>query len=181
MKALVVYYSETGNTEKIARAIREEISGKTEVHIRKIHEIAPDSLNDYDLVFLGSPCHSTDLAEPVKKFLDAMPKSPRFKLAGFFTHSVPHPESHMVTQKEFEAWAGKCITSFQRACKEKDIDFKGWYSCQGVPSPPVQQFIRNVIKSDTLWEEYIKEAEKHPSPEDLSKAQEFSKKVLANF
>ncbi|MFQ6094714.1 MAG: flavodoxin family protein [Candidatus Bathyarchaeia archaeon] len=181
MKVLVVYYSETGNTEKVARAIHQEVSEKTEAHLKKLHEITPEILNDYDLVFLGSPCHSTDLAEPVKRFLDAVHKSPRLKLAGFFTHSVPSPESDMGNQKEFETWTGKCIASFQKACKEKGINFKGWYSCQGVPSLPIQQFIRNyIVKSDDLWDEYIREAAKHPSSEDLSKAREFARKVLSN-
>jgi len=182
MKVLIVYYSETGNTEKVAKAIHQEISKKTEAHLKKLHEITPDILNDYDLVFLGSPCHSADLAKPVKRLLDTVQRAPKFKLAGFFTHSVPSPQSRMGNQKDFETWAGKCIASFQKACKEKEIDFKGWYSCQGIPSLPIQQFIRhNIIKSEDLWKEYIKEAAKHPSPEDLSKAREFAQKVLSNF
>lgn len=182
MKVLIVYYSETGNTEKVAKAIYQEISEKTETHLKKLHEVTPDILNNYDLIFLGSPCHSADLAKPVKRFLDAMPKSPKFKLAGFFTHAVPSPQSGMVDQKLFETWTGKCITSFQSACEEKGIDFKGWYSCQGVPSLPVQHFIRNnIVKSPDLWNEYIKEAEKHPSSEDLSKAREFARKVLSSL
>ena len=88
MKVLVAYYSETGNTEKIAKAIYEEASKKHEAHLKRIQDITADTLNNYDLVFLGSACHSSDLAVPVKKLLKALPESPKFKLAGFFTHST---------------------------------------------------------------------------------------------
>lgn len=87
LKVLVGYYSETGNTEKIAKTIYEESSKEHDAHLKRINDINADMLNDYDLVFLGSACHSSDLAPPVKEILKALPKSPKFKLAGFFTHS----------------------------------------------------------------------------------------------
>ena len=66
MKVLVAYYSETGNTEKIAGAIYGEVSKEHEVHLKKIKEVTVDTLNDYDLVFLGSACHSTDFGSSKK-------------------------------------------------------------------------------------------------------------------
>ena len=174
MKVLVAYYSETGNTEKIARAIYEEVSKEHEVHLKKIKEVTVDTLNDYDLVFLGSACHSTDLAAPVKRMLDAIPHSPRFKLAGFFTHAT--------SSEGFKRWASKCILSFQKTSKEKKIDFEGYYNCQGVPSPPIQEFIkREVITSAGEWEEYFEEVRKHPSIEDLQKVKEFAREVLSRM
>ena len=82
---LVAYYSETGNTEKIAKAIYGEASREHEAHLTRVKDISAETLNDYDLVFLGSACHSSDLAAPVKKLLKELPESPKFKLAGFFT------------------------------------------------------------------------------------------------
>jgi len=174
LKVLVAYYSETGNTEKIARAIYEEVSKDHEAHLKKIKEVTVDTLNDYDLVFLGSACHSTDLAAPVKRMLDAIPHSPRFKLAGFFTHAT--------SSGGFKRWASKCILSFQKTSKEKKINFEGYYNCQGVPSPPIQEFIkREVITSAGEWEEYFEEVRKHPSIEDLQKAKEFAQEVLSRM
>lgn len=174
MKVLVAYYSETGNTEKIAGAIYGEVSKEHEVYLKKIKEVTVDTLNDYDLVFLGSACHSTDLAAPVKRMLDAIPHSPRFKLAGFFTHAT--------SSGGFKRWASKCILSFQKTSKEKKIDFEGYYNCQGVPSPPIQEFIkREVITSAGEWEEYFEEVRKHPSIEDLQKVKEFAREVLSRM
>ena len=180
LKVLVAYYSETGNTEKIAKTIYEEASKEHEAHLKRIKDINADTLNDYDLVFLGSACHSADLAAPVKKILKALPKSPKFKLAGFFTHSTLTPEQNEHGQALFDEWASKCIDSFESVSEEKRIDFRGYYHCQGAPSLPIQAFIRSEItKSDDEWETYIREARKHPSQEDLEKASDFARKIMS--
>ncbi|MFB0523521.1 MAG: flavodoxin family protein [Candidatus Bathyarchaeia archaeon] len=180
MRVLVAYYSETGNTEKIAKAIYEEASKDHEAHLKKIEEITADTLNNYDVVFLGSPCHSADLAAPVKRILDTIPKSPQFKLAGFFTHSTFSPDDRFERASElFNRWAGKCIVSFENVSEEKQIDFKGYYNCQGAPSPPIEEFIKREVLSTDEWEEYIEELRKRPSPEDVQKAKEFAREVLS--
>ena len=172
MKILVAYYSETGNTEKIARAIHEEAAKEHEAHLKRVNRVATNDLSNYDLVFLGSPCHSTDLAAPVKTILDAIPHSPKFKLAGFFTHAT--------SSGGFNRWASKCILSFEKTSKEKKIDFEGYYNCQGAPSPPVQEFIkREVFTSAGAWDDYFEEVRKHPTPEDLQKAKEFAREILS--
>ena len=44
MKVLIAYYSETGNTAQVARAIGEKIQSQGyEVHLRDLGEIAPDT------------------------------------------------------------------------------------------------------------------------------------------
>ena len=183
MKVLVAYYSETGNTEKIAKTIYEEASKKHEAYMKRIKDISVDTLNDYDLVFLGSACHSSDLAAPVKKILWTLPESSKFKLAGFFTHSTWTPEQCEYSPRAkalFDKWASKCIDSFKSVSKEKRIDFRGYYYCQGKPSLPIQVFIRTeIIRSSDEWEPYIQEAQKHPSQEDLEKASDFARKIIS--
>lgn len=180
MKILVVYYSETGNTEKVARAICEEASREHEADLKTVEEITADGFGNYDLVFLGSACHSADLARPVKRILNAIPKSPRFKLAGFFTHATYTLGGSKGQNILFNRWASKCVTSFQEVSKEKQIDFRGYFDCQGAPSPPIQEFIRReIVTSPDAWEEYIKEVMKHPTPNDLQKAKEFATRMLS--
>jgi len=172
MRVLVAYYSETGNTKKVARAICEEVSKEHEASLKRVSEITVGDLNDYEVVFLGSACHSTDLAAPVKRILDAIPHAPKFKLAGFFTHAT--------SPGGFHRWASNCISSFQETSREKNVDFRGYYNCQGVPSPPIQEFIkREAIASADKYETYFEEVRKHPSPEDLQKAKEFARDVLS--
>jgi len=180
LKVLIAYYSETGNTEKVARAIRDEVSNEHEAHLKKIEEITADKLKNYDLIFLGSACHSTDLAAPVKRILEGLPRSPDFKLAGFFTHStIPPDESYGSASEMYERWAGKCSTSFEKASKEKRIEFKGYFHCMGAPSPEIERFIRrSILTSADEWEVYIDEVRKHPTTEDLQRAKEFAREVL---
>ena len=171
MKVLVAYYSETGNTAKVAKAIFEEVLKDHEANLEKIEAVTVDALYNYDLVFLGSACHSADLAVPARKLLKAIPHSPKFKLAGFFTHAA--------SSGGFTRWASKCISSFQETSEEKRVDFKGYYNCQGAPSPPIQEFIRReVIPSVADWEEYFQEVMKHPTTEDLHNARRFARDVL---
>jgi len=58
LRAVVIYTSQTGNTEKIAYAIRrgiEQILGKCDIFNMK--EINPRRLYEYDLIGIGSPVH----------------------------------------------------------------------------------------------------------------------------
>jgi flavodoxin len=71
LKILVSFFSQTGNTEKVANAIYEEALSKGhDTQLKKIKDVSTESLADFDLVFLGSAVHGADIARPVKKFLD---------------------------------------------------------------------------------------------------------------
>ncbi len=180
MKILIAYYSETGNTAQVARAIGEEVASQGhEVTLREVGAVTADTLNAYDLVFLGSACHDADLARPVKQILDEIPASPSFKLAGFATHSSLLPEGGDRERELYERWASGCPRSFHQASQEKEISFLGYFGCQGAPSPPIEQFIHSRILTDEdEWAVYVDEARKHPNEGDLRKAKEFAQKVM---
>jgi flavodoxin len=189
MKILVAYYSETGNTAKVAQTIGESLV--TRGHEADLvaladtvppGEIAPEMLDAYDLVILGSACHDADLAKPAKRFLERIPDAPRFKLAGFVTHASYTPEEGDTEQKAYQVWASRCALSFRQAGQEKEFDFLGCYGCQGAPSPPIEQFIHsNIISDEEGWQEYIEEVRKHPNERDLYRAREFAEQILARF
>ena len=181
MNILIACFSQTGNTAKVARAIYEAVSSRGhEVYLREIGEVTAESLSDYDLVYLGSTCHDTDLARPVKRLVEDVGESPAFKLAGFVTHATQMPEDGERARELYERWAGNCIRSFRRVSEEKQIEFLGYFHCQGVPSPPIEAFIHNtIVTDDGEWETYIAEVRAHPNKEDLQKAGEFARQVLA--
>jgi flavodoxin len=189
MKILVTYYSETGNTAKIAEDIDKElVAAGHKVDLMAIAgaaepgAIAPDTLSAYDLVFLGSACHDADLAKPVKAFLEGVPPSPAFKLAGFVTHASYTPEGGDRQQEVHERWASRCALSFRQASQDKGFDFVGYFGCQGAPSPPIEQFIRNtIVTEEAEWQEYIHEVRNHPDEDDLRDAREFARGVLAQL
>jgi flavodoxin I len=181
MKILITHFSQTGNTAKVARAVYEAVSSRGhEVDLREINEVTVESLNEYDLIYLGSACHDTDLAKPVKRLLERIGGSPPFKLAGFVTHATQMPEESEGARELYERWAGNCIQTFHRVSEEKQIAFLGYCHCQGAPSPPIETFIHNTILTDDgQWETYIGEVREHPNKEDLQEAKEFARQVLA--
>lgn len=64
MKALVLYDSQFGNTEKIAQAIGDAIGARAETTLLRAAEATPQALSGYDLLVVGSPTqrfHATEL------------------------------------------------------------------------------------------------------------------------
>src|SRR3972149_5110739 len=86
-KALIVYYSRTGSTEKMAEFIAEGIrfSGNQAV-LKKTSEIKNAAeLNGYDGYIFGSPTYNLTIAEPMKTFLFLAEKAElKGRLAGAF-------------------------------------------------------------------------------------------------
>ena len=96
-KVLILYFSLTGNTEKMAEYIAEGVrfSGNQAV-TRKVSDIKQaNELNGYDGYIFGSPTYHRDMAEPMKTFLFLAKKANlEGKLAGAFgsyTHSGDAP------------------------------------------------------------------------------------------
>jgi flavodoxin len=71
MKALIVYDSLYGNTEKIAQAIGGGIGG--EVKVVKVGEANPAELGSYDLLIIGSPTQGGRHTVATKAFLGKIP------------------------------------------------------------------------------------------------------------
>jgi flavodoxin len=97
MKVLIVYFSLSGKTAKMAEYIAEGIrfSGQP-VEVKKTTDIkSANDLVDYDGYIFGSPTYHRDMAEPMKTFLFLANKAElEGKLAGAFgsyTHSGDAP------------------------------------------------------------------------------------------
>lgn len=81
-KALIIYYSETGNTEKVAIAINQGLRrAGLEPTIKKVSEALDENYFNYDLVCLGSPVYHAlpppALMKLIHKNFDRFRKSPR--------------------------------------------------------------------------------------------------------
>ena len=71
-KALIVYWSKTGNTEKVANAIKQGLeAAEVQVTMKKQAEAGDVDYFDYDLVCVGSPSYAFHPPEPMAKFLNA--------------------------------------------------------------------------------------------------------------
>jgi multimeric flavodoxin WrbA len=109
--------------------------------IKHTNDLAVEELTDYDLVFFGSACHDSDLSAPLKEVLERIAPFPPFSLAGFITHAATMPEGGEWQQTMNDLWTGKCAGSFERVCREKEINWYGYFGCQGAPTPPIEDFI----------------------------------------
>ncbi len=69
MKAIVIYDSQFGNTEKIAQAIRDALSDTAETRLMRASSVAPRDLMAADLLVVGSPTQRFHAIEPVDRFL----------------------------------------------------------------------------------------------------------------
>lgn len=180
MRVLVAYHTQTGNTRRIAEAIRCELESLGhDVAFKNVRTLKPKGLAGCEVIFLGSPCHSSDLAKPVKNLLERMETSPGAKLAGFVTHSTYTPDGGDRKRELYERWAGKCASTFEQGCAAKGLAWSGYFSCQGAPSKLIEIFIRRaVIKDPDEWPGYIAETRKHPDAQDEARARAFARGVI---
>ena len=73
MKALVVYDSQFGNTEKIAQAIGSGLSSQEQVSVKKVDNITSDDLINVDVIIVGCPTQRLSATPLMKQWLDSLP------------------------------------------------------------------------------------------------------------
>ena len=179
MKILIIYYSKTGNTKQLGKVIQEVTSIDHNSTILPLKKVSLEILNDYNLLFIGAPCHHSTLAKPMLKFLKTLPNSPSFKFAGFYTHSTTLSEGTERNKQLFEEWAGKCHLVFEKTAKDKNIEFLGDFNCQGSASFLIEKFIHAKIVTDKKeWIPYKEEMKKHPTQADLDDVRQFAQNIL---
>lgn len=180
MRILVSYYSETGNTQAIAEAVRDElVSLGHDAAFERINDLGTGGLNGYDMVFVGSACHSSDVARPVKAALAALQPTAGLKLAGFVTHSTTLPDGGARARELYETWAAASPKTFERVCREKGITWCGYFSCQGKPSAPIEAMIEREILTDPAeWQTYVAEVRQHPNEADKAKARAWARAMV---
>ncbi len=71
-KAAVLYWSHTGNTEKVALSIHKGLgAGGFEALIKKVQEAGDVDFFDYDLICFGAPSYNWHLPKPADDYLKA--------------------------------------------------------------------------------------------------------------
>ena len=105
MKAAIIYWSKTGNTEKVALAIRDGLEAAgVEVSLKRAEEAQEIDFYDYNLVCIGFPSYQWHPPEPMDRFLKSklgeyrkqgrvrigVPEVPGKNALIFCTYSGPH-------------------------------------------------------------------------------------------
>jgi flavorubredoxin len=69
-KILIFYYSRTGNTEKMAKAIAEGARSAANVEVDLDYHVEADELANFDAVLVGAPTYHHEMPMDVKKLFE---------------------------------------------------------------------------------------------------------------
>jgi Fe-S-cluster-containing hydrogenase component 2/flavodoxin len=116
MKGIVIYYSATGSTAKIAKAMHRGMKEVMECDIASIKKAGPKSLTQYDVIALGAPIWYFREPANVRLFIYTLP-NPDGKLCipfcthgasptGFFWSMVPMLRKKGLTIIGYNSWYG---------------------------------------------------------------------------
>ncbi len=92
-------------------------------------------------------------------------------MAGFITHMAPaYPDQDMEAFTE----------PIEVACKEKGIEYKGCFDCQGYLADAMHAPVQKMLKmDDEQWSGMVKAMTGRPNEEDVVNAKAYVKEVLA--
>lgn len=127
MKTIVIYFSQTGSTQKIAEAIHKGITAAGfQCDIARMKDVSPEKLVKYDLIGLGSPVFSYREPLNVNLFVKRMPSLKGKHCFMFCTHGTVLG-AYFNSLGGVLAKKGLAIVGFQ--------DWFGSVPMQPVPSP----------------------------------------------
>ncbi|MGD8961395.1 MAG: flavodoxin family protein [Desulfobacterales bacterium] len=160
MKTLVAYYSESGNTEKLAQAIYEGLK-VTDNEIKKISDAI--HFEDYDVIFVGFPVHGSSVPAKVEKCLKRIPQGKN--LAIFGTHGSLRGGPLAISAFHY------AITLAPKA------RVMGTFGCRGqVKASLLDKLINN--PEYRFWALEAQSAEGHPDEADLADGKQFAQLML---
>ena len=94
-KALVLWYSQTGQTSRYARLIGCILKDNgLEVDVRDMQEFYKNSLTNYDLIVVGTPTFYYDTPVNVRDWLETIPAIPGTPVAAFVSFGGPEGNQH---------------------------------------------------------------------------------------
>jgi flavodoxin I len=162
MKALVTYYSATGNTEKVARAIYDTIHFAKE--LKPVHEV--QDAKGFDIIFYGFPVRSHSVPAKAATFIKDLQEGQ--KIAFFSTHGSLR--GGPLPKQAFEH-------AISLASKAKVL---GHFGCRGKVDQALIDSLIKQIEHQT-WAEEAMGAVNHPDEHDLEDAKQFTLEILAKI
>ncbi len=160
MNILVAYYSETGNTLKVAEAIFAGLK-HTQKKLLPIDQVA--DLGKYDLIFCGFPVQHHSVPAKMIHFLQGLPRGK--KLALFATHGSLRGGEKAVAA----FYAALSLTSGQTIL--------GTFGCRGQVKPQLLDKWMDQLH-ERSWALEALSANGHPDFSDLEDARSFAELML---
>ncbi len=160
MKVLVTYFSETGNTEKVAKAVFEAVES-SEKNILPVKEVT--EVGGYDVIFVGFPVHSHNVPAKVEAFAKKLPDGQ--KVAYFATHG---------SMRGGEL----AVTAFYHALNiAKNAVVLGTFGCRGKVKQKIIDGLMEKIEHQG-WAKEAQGAVGHPDQADLEDARDWAKSMI---
>jgi flavodoxin I len=129
LKVIVLYYSKTGNTEKMAKAVVEGVRNVQGVDVELKYQSTPEELASADAIIIGTPTYHHDTQISMKKlFEEAATKDVDLKgkigaAFGSYGWSGEAPRLILeIMEKRFEMEGLKPPLLVKYTPKEKDLD-----------------------------------------------------------
>ena len=72
MKVLIVYDSQFGNTEKVAKAIAVALGLKEDIHVLRVNTVKAEDTKGLDILIVGSPIHAWGPTKSIKSFMKSL-------------------------------------------------------------------------------------------------------------
>lgn len=156
MKALIVYESYFGNTEKVAKEIYNKISEKIEVKIVNADEVNTENIENADLLIIGSPTRAFHQTQKITKFLKILNK---------------------------ENLKGKRIAVFDTRADMEKVDskfLKFMVKHFGYAVDSIVKKVKGKSGNTVIMEEwfYVKESEGPLFEGEIEKAQKWAEKII---
>ncbi len=162
MKVLVAYYSETGNTKKLAQAIYDSLVVDKE--IKPVEEVK--NTDGYSLVFYGFPVHAHSVPVKAMNFITRLPQGQ--KVAFFSTHGSQR--GGMLPKQAFEHAASLAVKA----------NILGHFGCRGqVKSELIDALIKGL--EHKAWAEEAQSASGHPDEHDLTDVKKFATQIISEL
>ena len=160
MKALVTYFSQTGNTEKVARAIYDGIE-TAEKDFAPVADVR--DAGSYDVVFCGFPVQAHSVPPVVEGFLKGLPDGT--KVALFATHGSLRG-GELAVQAFYHA-----ITI------SRGLKILGTFGCRGKVRQSVVDAMMKKLEN-MAWASEAQSAAGHPDRADLEDAAGFARTMI---
>jgi flavodoxin len=162
MRYAVLYHSETGNTEKIAKQIYAAIDS---VEKQLINLNTDSVIPQADLYFIGFPIHKKNCS---MKVVDALEQIENGKIAFFATSGMKPTEKYKEKLEEaLNIWL------------PDNVEYLGMFLCQGRTTEQQKaEFYRSNPEYKDKIMEMLEAGNSHPNREDLTNAVHFAKKYV---
>jgi flavodoxin len=165
MRTLVTYFTQSGNTKKVADAIFGVIEGEKE--IKPIEDV--DAVEGYDLIFVGSPMHGFGLNENVKAFVEKNGKGKNIAL--FVTHASPEEAI-----EQLQPWLDSCKEA------AAGTNLVGFFNCQGELSKELADAMVKLDDSQAVsWGKQRDVTLGQPDPVRLERARAFARETISKM